>query len=102
MKLMNWRGIGGILLVLVMLLVNSYWAAPVKAESPAQSISKMSNLLASRIKIKTELTAQTAAPARSDAAKSDLKTSGELNNTKSEKIYIYFSQQPSTAQINDA
>jgi subtilisin family serine protease len=101
MKLINWRGIGGILLVLAMLLVNSYWAAPVKAQSPAQSISKVGNLLATRIKIKTELTAQTAAPALSDASKSDLKASGELNNTNSEKIYIYFSQQPSTAQINE-
>jgi subtilisin family serine protease len=104
MKLMNWRGIGGILLVLAMLLVNSYWAAPVRAESPAQSISKVSSLLSMRIQMKTELKAQTMASASNgflEAASANFKGLGKLNNVNSEMVYIYFAEQPSADQISD-
>ena len=67
MKKVKWQKILSLLGILVLVLVHSYWIAPVKAEDTSPLISKVSSSLSLRIKTKTGLIAQSIKPAQSDS-----------------------------------
>ena len=90
----------GIIGTLILLFLNACWVIPVNSAENETGESKVSSLLSLHIRIKTSQPANNLQGTTKPAGV-DPQTRGETTVVDKEQIFIHFSQQPTTAQLNE-
>jgi subtilisin family serine protease len=93
----------GIFFILMMLFTSIFGAIPIKAADNIAPSSKVSSLLSLRVKIKTQALAQAGNTPQGNIVLpgSDIQATSDSTQMNREKVFLYFAQKPTAAQLSE-